>query len=398
LHTLCAIPRNLFPHEDNYTRPGIVIAHTALEFYYQDILSLVEKGVNDEINILMESHDANDRILAKNRKKDLKKWLSFAEPLSYVNFLSLCRLVNPSATTLPKAAVEKLVLRDFLLSLYKGTVKSGPPFIKNGSFQHILPVAVHQMQHYVDNPIFNSEEDAAVSFFLKAWKSFNINFIPWAPPHTGTRGAPIQTVLFNAWTTFGATMVDIINPNRQDLRPEERQHANLEIHRRELIEQDADGPWDSSAIILQDMHKLLHRRQPPDDFLLPNFQNSQGTEYIRDTYTQAQTKMKLDKPLHQLIMIIAIVFSCLTPNLFIEHPAKIDESRLTTEKSTRNYLNKLPWISHRGKRPGSRSTVMTMTATFLFALYDDGSRLLDHYYSNGKKFGKAWTDRHSEYH
>jgi hypothetical protein len=401
MHMMSAPPQNLFAQEDQALRHGIIIAHITFDFFKTDIINLVKNGVNNKINRLSETEDPNDKIDTDRLKKDLADWLKSKHRLSHDNMLLLCHIVAPGTTTLPQSSAIRQNKNEFLKSLFKAgktTIKLQPPFIKGGSCQTILPITIHYMQRHIKSAsnyhLFTQEDTIGLSMLSIAWKSLKINCIPWtAPSPQGTRGAPSRTVIYNTWTSFGAITVNQAN---QTLRPEEHHQVTLEGQQCQLMETDADASWVATDFPLQDIHKVLSRRMLPDDFHPPNFTETEETEYVMNTYSYVKSKFNLENQLDQLILIVAIVFSRLLPNLFIERPQKLDQSQLISEWSTHRYLSTLPWVPHKGKSTGNWATLMTMTATFLFALYDGLSPLQFYFIENGKMFGKPWTDRHSE--
>ena len=208
---LSVIPPHLFPDADMAIRPSLVVAHLALNFYVDDITKLVRDAVTSHITELEDSGDQVDQQQAKIRKRDLKTWRQQDNPFSYDSYISLCHIICPDKTSLPLASDRRLILKDFLHSLIimtKQPSTNKAPFIKGGSFQHVLPVAIQKIEELADIARMDVES-TVLHCLLQAWKPLKLHTIPWSPPHRPNAvGAPQSLVVYNAWVTFSAITVD----------------------------------------------------------------------------------------------------------------------------------------------------------------------------------------------
>jgi hypothetical protein len=384
----------LFPQEDPVLRAALVIANISLEFYFSDIKLFVISSVKADINTLIESDDPLDHQLAKQRQKDLKHWQDFDHPLSYRHYLDLCRIINPSGTSLPPSSAGQLVLKSFcasLVDLGRARKKHGAPFIKDGSFQSVLPCAIKRLTTYAIR-LGASPKPYITDVFLRCWRVHHANFIPWSPVHDNTRsGRPITTVVYNAWASFGGVTLDI---NPTSLRPNEARNVATIANRDKALEDDADSPWTTGDLKIQDIHTILNRRVNPDDLKQPSFPTNAPITYVEKTYTHVRLHLSPEKPLHQLALIIAIVFSKLAPTLFTKKPSIPNSNALLNYSSTKEYLDTLPWQARSGKGITQRSLLVTMVTTYIIALYDDFSPLRE-YFDIHKQLGSPWTEKHS---
>src|SRR5204863_2329184 len=130
----------------------MLLFHLTIEFYLSDIRKLVDTSVNADIARLEATGDPGDHQDAKNRRRDLNAWLRQDYPFSYENYLTLCRIINPRATTLPSSN-HKLNQTAFLESLASPVTRrniNSPPFIRGGSFQHIQPIAIDRLKDFAE--------------------------------------------------------------------------------------------------------------------------------------------------------------------------------------------------------------------------------------------------------
>jgi len=202
--------------------------------------NLVVSGVKADISELERSDDPLDRQLAKQRQRDLRAWQVLDHPFSYTHYLDLCRIVNPTGTSLPPSSAGQLVQKTFMTSLIDlglSNKKSGAPYIKGGSFQAVLPCAVRRLSSYATR-IGVQTKSYSVDVLMRCWRHHQVNFIPWSPPSVARRGPPLTTVVYNAWATFGAASVDI---RSQSLRPQERRNAQMVANRDKAREDAADA-------------------------------------------------------------------------------------------------------------------------------------------------------------
>jgi hypothetical protein len=390
-----AIPVDLFPTSDQVMRPALVIAHLALEFYINDIKALVIAGVNKWITDA--EHDNNIPRDTVNRVTNtFKRWTSQDQPFAYAHYLLLCDIVKPNTTILPPSSAPRLTLRTFLKSLIQlglRCAKSGPPFVKGGSFQHVLPTALSKLQAYAagrtQDPLAYVED-----ILERVWLSFNIHWIPWtSAPDPGQRGRPSSLVVYNAWSRFGGQR----DPQElaKRLQPHQLHTAAVERNMQLALRDDADAPWSTADMTIQDIHTILHRHQLPDDFVLPvSASRNEKAAYVMETYRYVRENFSLPNPLHQLALIVGIVFSKLTPNVFLAKPASIPASRISTEQSTQQYLNTLGWETRTKKGLQQQNIFMSMVTTYIVAMYDSNSPLRKYIQKHGN-LGDSWADKHS---
>jgi hypothetical protein len=396
---LHAIPSTLFPNEDPSIRPALVVAHIALQFYLNDIYNLVTSGVKSSIEELRSSDDPIEHQEAQIRLRDLRKWQASEHPLHYNHYIELCRLVNPGGTTLPPSSAGQLVLKDFLASLIplaSGTSKTKPPYIKGGTFQSILPTAMTRLQDIARRQI-KDPTTFIVEILMRVWVKLYIHNIPWSPVRdVQQRGRSITTTAYNSWSSFGAVSVPNNRLNRGNLRAPERQNAEMQAHLKRLREEDSDGPWLAGHVRIQDLHTVLHRRQLPEDFKMPQFSEKAAADYVQETYTFVQRTMDLENPLHQLALLYGIVFSRLAPNLFTEKPRNADHSHVATAASTKAYLSEIPWTTREKKGLTQKDIIMTMVTTLIVALYEETSPLRQYHKDHKGALGGQWTEKHSK--
>jgi len=374
----------------------LVIAHLAIEVYVNDIKTLVTSGVDKWIKDSKDDDDIFPQTL--NRvKKGLTLWKQKSHPFDYAHYLLLCEIVKPDGVTLPPSSTPQLTLRTFLGSLIDlglRQAKGGPPFVKGGSFQHILPVAVNKIKiHAISLGVEPVPYMAEI--LERVWILFRIHNIPWtAPSDPHRRGRHSGLVVYNAWSHFGGQRAP-----EQLLRgpkPHQQHAAALEQSLKLALRNDADAPWSTGDITIQDIHTILHRHMLPEDFVIPVMGLDERSGYIGETYRYVRDNFALPDPLHQLALIIGIIFSKLTPNVFMEKPAQsVAFHQLSTEESTREYLNTFGWETRPKKGLTQKNIFVSMTATYIIALYDADSPLRK-YFATHQNLGRFWNDKHSK--
>jgi hypothetical protein len=165
----------------------------------------------------------------------------------------------------------------------------------------------------------------------------DINIIPWTPPHTGAPGRPSDQVLYNAWTSFGASP-DPLASSRVPVRPAECQNAARKQAMNEMCHADIHSAWSAADIKIQNLHKYLNRRVLPTDFQLPSsFTEQQDAAHVKETYVSLKESIDLNKPLHHLALLLAIIFSRLCPNVFVDLPENVSLAISNSNDSAHAY-------------------------------------------------------------
>jgi hypothetical protein len=380
-------------------RPGLVIAHIAFESYLGDIKTLIITGVNSELRRLDESEDVIDRQQALVLKRDLKAWTGLKDPLSYDSYLQLVRIISPQATVLPPSSQPQLVLKQFLMDLMRLGRKPSwmtydhnrPPFIKGGSFRSILAMGMKHLDLFARRLEKGHEDDYILKILMRAWQNFRIHAIPWSAKWEMRVGRRSHRVVYNAWTHFGAVIVGEL----PRARPAENRTAQIQAHVAKTMEADADGPWSMAMIKIQDYHQILNRRVLPDDFKLPSLGSRDEHDYVAATYRHVFDRIDLEKPLHRLVLITAMIFSKQSPNLFIVKPTNIPND-LNTFERMQEFLQTLTWKSRARGGLSQQDILIVVTMIYILAFYDETSPLRTYISQHKGNLGTAWTNKHSK--
>lgn len=401
-HTIHAIPPELFPRVAESLRPSMVIAQLAMEAYVNDVVKLVSSGVTEKISALEQSDQYDAITFARALSKDLKVWLGCKHPLDYSSGVALIRIVvaGPDETSLPPSSCQQLNIEDFCSMLIKVHAKpqtSGLPFVTKGQFQHILPIAVKRIITYGER-LSTNPRAYAIAIFKHVILAMRIYLVPWSPPRTGLPGRPVDHPVFNAWTTLGAPSPNHHSSGSLALRPVEQLSAARKRSIEELQASDINAPWTATVTTIQELHKFLNRRALPTDFVMPEFSGVGSAQYVKDTYIEVSETIDLDLPLHHLALLLAIIFSCLCPNVYTSPPKPIDVSISQDFSTSHHYLSTLPWVNRlaAGKKGNTRRNLyISMVTIYILALYNPESRLRKYHRENGQ-LGRAWTDKHSK--
>jgi hypothetical protein len=381
-------------------RSSTVVAHVALEFYIKDITTLVETSVLKEIKKGINHHDPTVHEQATRRRKDLAAWKKKKDPLSYSSLIDLCRVVVPGDTKLPESSDGRVVLKKFLEDLVDRGVrttsinKNATPYIRDGAFQSVLPVAVECIKG-IYRVTGTGSKAIIVEALRRAWHNLKINHVPGAPPRDShAQGRPFTLAAFDCWTCFGA-----VNPETGrsiNLRPEERLMDEMESNLRDAMEMDADGPWHAMEYKMKDFDKMLKRRTRPVDFQLIDLSAYPKDSYMVQTYHYVRDIFDMERPLHQLALIIGIVFAGLAPDLFTNKPDQVGREDMDTPEKTQKLLNTLPWVTRPKGGLKDAPILMSMMITYIIAFYDPRSPFRT-YLKDSKILGHEWTHKHSKF-
>jgi hypothetical protein len=366
---------------------------------FSTALALVNISVLKEIKKALSNHDPTICQEAKQRKSDLSAWKRKKNQLAYSSLIYLCQVIKPGATRLPGSSEGHIVLKKFLEDLVDrgfhttSSNKNAAPYIKDGAFQSVLPVAVESIKkiYGVDE---SKSKGAIVEALCRAWHCLQINHIPGTPPcNPNALGRPSTLVAFNCWTCFGA--VNVETRSLINLRPEEQLMDEMESNLQDAMETDADGPWYALDYAMKDFDKMLKRRTRPLDLQKVDLTAYSVDSYVTETYRYVRDTFDMERPLHQLALIIGIVFASLAPDLFTGKPGNIEQGHMDTPEKTQRYLNTLPWETRSKGGLKEKPIIMSMAITYIIAFYDPRSPFSKHM-KNSTILGEDWTSKHSK--
>jgi hypothetical protein len=384
---------------DGAVRQAVVIAEVAFNMYFNDVKSIVKKGVEGDIErFAMEDEVMNvARGIGKHRRERLKEWITKGtDMLNYDSYVTLLRALASTpeevVAGLPRMGETEITTMVFAESLYKmvqdparNPVKA--PILAKGAFLPALKVAI---QHIGKLSTVEHKVKFVVHVLQLTTELLKIKFIPWSARHEGA-GRPPRVPVWNSWASLGAKDEEKGGLS-MTLRPEEAMHKAATDAQKAAMRRDAYAPWSAGDVKLRDLDSSLERRNLPDDWVIP--QQSSGYvletyEYVRDTYDEKND-------VHRLALLVGIVMSRCLPDIF---PPGTTATRLKGAKSraeTRQIAKNLPWTSKTKTKGTKESAVfMAMFVTFIIAIYDGSSPLRRYMQEHEESMGGLWTDKHS---
>jgi hypothetical protein len=371
------------------------ITYHALLVLIEDIRYVVQKEVDRPIQRLIEDRNLTISSHAISRRDALKSWNKSRTPLAWdiegvtgANYalLSLILCVDPDAENPNLALAKKPVSYDTLAGQFvdfarlQTNQRRSAPLTKNGGFQHVLSIAYGMIAKLV--PRGNDIPQYWSTYLISMMKSMDIYLIPW---HKETDRAFATDV--NIWVSLRQIKG---LPNRPMVTVEDR----IRVEAERISRENPDAPWDVPAR-LADMKGLWKKHTLPTCWNVRHASLPAKVErnaYVHATYDFVSEKFDGAKWDHHLALIIAILFSCVAPDICLDHKAVLSANFDPTSQ-----IRALDWIpatssSHKGTVAPLPFIVMMSTA--LIGFWDSGSPLAVHLRANRDSLGVAWTNKH----
>jgi hypothetical protein len=314
---LIIIPESKFPNlfDVPHIRTACVIAETLLDVYIHDVLSLIDKAIREPCVPNSEAGNLQTRTWADKRLAALTNLKKHAKPLSYDAYDLLVECISDSpdqvALGVPMFNNEALTHYDFavLLTQFRSSVESHdilPPLFTTGSLRTVLPVALQFMDQQCDDSGLEQRNEfcARIIAFVARFK--RIQNVPWTLK-SSTRRA-LRKVVYNSWRNVSSTERSVLQPLAMtdvSLSPGKRSA------KRALL-QDPHSEWTAADLTISTIHTILHKSSLPsewDDLSMIVTEDN----YVQDTYEWVKANADLNKPTHQLAIILAILFSKVVP-------------------------------------------------------------------------------------
>jgi hypothetical protein len=407
LETITKMPPSKFTSlsETPDLRSACILADILMDVFISDTVSLVEDGVRSECEQQANSRDNTIRAWAQRRLGALKIWRKHKTPLSYDALEHLTEAVvrDPRAvgSGLPMYSVDLMdhkvfgsLLTSYTSVLAKTSVK--PPLSSEGSLRHVLPVALGFI-HGLSNHSDPKEQDAfAAKVIAYVAHDRKICHIPWSSPERTEAGGVRRKVVFNYWRTLSTARQSVSQPfTSMGARATSPPLSPAKASAKRALMNDVNGEWDGSMLKVSELHSILHKRTLPTDWQIANLNLPDG--YVKDTYHWVQTHIDFSKPVHQLALLVGILFSKVSPQVgYPDNTATMLRSLPPAKLTAR--IRQTEWIypSRRSRASQDVSTNMMMLATTIIALAEPSSPLNRFADNNGAALGTQWTGKHSK--
>ncbi len=398
---------------------ALTIAHIVLEVYSDEMRRFVYESFKKDLARLVHSNDQVVQVTAQDRTQALEAWHKCRYPWGYAenSHVLLSRAVN---TTLAAAgpglplfqsgvamSYQKFgeALVDISLAPVTSRVKA--PALGTGSFIHILRRGVQQMMRLtvirsdVRTPSEDDRKLFAAFVLYHAAKALVLHHVPWcanSPP--GLVGRPSYRVLHTIYRTIGAaqdpmTLTRLLNV---DITCRDTDLSSASASSSTIQRNDPSAEWSILDVKLENLHQILHKTVPPTQVILTNVEYSQNSEPITSSYEWASAHLKMTNPIHQLIVIIAMVVTRDLP--FVMRPDKLSShfsSDKTRDRITRDVQSiELLQQSDNHKGSGNVNSWFTIFVIFALNMVTSGSPLRNWLKQNHNAMGDRWTKKHGQ--
>lgn len=403
-------PGRLTPTQSRAMR----ILEIAFSEFFNDTRQLVADGIRQDIDHRNADHPSGHdssgvHHRSKDRENNLKCWLKLDNPLSYGHkdknktFETLLQAVVAEKEDIVHGlphmmhhAMTPSALVSSLIAMSRPLFPAAPsaPVLSNGSFLPTLKLAHSKLIQLAntDNP-----DTFVSSMFLYAIKHFNISFIPFHLPRTGSRGAPNKKPVFNSWAYLGLQDLDIPNPLPPPSNAPSFTQSAASIALTKILAHDSNAAWSIRPLHLKDISSIVHKTTLPTDYTTPSPSNA---SYVNETFHWVKQAYDHRKPLHHLALLVSLIVTCLRPNLFLPTDVSIRAlfASAHTKDEVREIYNSLPWVNKKKDKKGlsDETILVSMFTTFIIALYEPTSPLRVHMQSSSRGgLGDAWTTKYS---
>jgi hypothetical protein len=245
----------------------------------------------------------------------------------------------------------------------------------------------------------NDTNDRAQEFFATviSWVFGKrmVHMVPWFKSLPTSQGRPSsRKVIYTSWR-------DLVAPTARrgdqlhvtsDIDPE--QLATEAAHQLQLANPHA--PWTANDIHICDLPKIFHKRLFPSDWVISSLNLKEG-DATQQTYQWVESILDLGTPLHQLAMIIGLLYSKMWPNIDID----LQPLNTVSLAELEGRIRQAPWILRtQAPKKQSRHVIGRMMATVIIALYSPESPIRTQSAMKrrgpAESLGDIWSKLHSK--
>lgn len=392
----------------------------ALTTYVEDVKTLVCSGVTDELRALENDRPGlGERYVLRTRRTALKAWTKTDYPLSYEteDYVHLLGALDPGAartpqgggppgdrrrrddglanpTSLPAPPCQGKPVSFFVDAIFEGAESNrrAPPFVQDGAFQCMMAATLKALRElavrrFRMSPMVDVDEHVLKPVLSKAVANLKIRHVPWTATSGNEergegrgRGRPSTKIVHGVWLPLGApeprrvgaTSRVVINAGRS------REARFVEASEQTAL-RDVGTSWSACQHRLAGYHKVLHKEVLPHEWSYLNAslpkKKSNGEEHLcTETYEWAKNVYDpTSNPLHALAMVISLVFVGMLPRVF--PPTNLPQD--TDMRSLANKMASMSWEERSKKGVSHAGPFVTMVSTFVMAMMDDSSPLME---------------------
>jgi hypothetical protein len=389
-------------------RTAAVIAEILLNVYLQDVVAFVDRKVQKECQMALQSNTPETMQWAEQRLSALQAWKKTQHPLSYDALDILSKLVaatedqhtgdvplHPPTDISHKAFATHLVNFDD-----SKPNPCYPPIIHDGSLRTVLPIGIQ----YIKQSSAQEEPTAQSTFAIdlityvsKLTNIFNVKRIPWTVPNTQQPGRRSRMIVLSSWMRL--TSADVMTPQKlkQCWRGAPPPESPTRLSARQAAFDDPHNEWSFSVLRISEYYKVLHKRSPPTEWKPDAVKFPSTSEaHVKETYDWVATNIDLNNPIHHLAIIVGMLFAKCLPDIAYDKAAeaalkKQRDGRLTVA------IQNTHWSPQPRRRCGQDTGLcFTMFATAMIALIEPSSPLQTYSRQHNNALGQSWTTKHGQ--
>jgi hypothetical protein len=293
----------------------LIIANLSLNVLLLDFIRAIQEGVEADSHRrhLQNPTDYPHRWVSA-RTQRLDQWSSSDEPWSMAgsHFSSLIQALTgdlrSSQLRLPGLDVNaQIAVKHVWCALAKRihsddtSVSAGPPLVRQGAFQTILPTVYHLITSLAPYP----EEDSKVEWFANAFQIVmqvrKVEFLPWkrdtAPSHT---------------YVTSDTFINCMGQPTVASTSSSSQPSTSSSSSQVQITPQLGGTWMVSNHSLRSLMSYAFHTRLPSDLTASTWPRS-PQPIIRETVQWIETNYNQANPLHHLSLLAALFISRLAP-------------------------------------------------------------------------------------
>jgi hypothetical protein len=241
--------------------------------------------------------------------------------------------------------------------------------------------------------------DAFISdMLLRAIKHFDISYIPFHLPQTGSRGAPLKKPLFNSWASLGLQDTQAPRPLPPPSDAPSFSESAASIALSNVLAQDANAKWSMHPLHIKNISSIVNKTFLPEDYATPSLSKA---SYVNKTFDWVKQHYESRNPLHHLAFLVSLTVACFRPYLFLPTDMPIREllSDANSKDKVCKVYNSLPWVNRRkddgGKGLTDETIIVSMFTTFIIAIYEPKSPLRLYMKSTSRGgLGEPWTSKY----
>jgi hypothetical protein len=406
------IPRDFYPKlalkDDRSVLVTLSIATAVVKHFVNELREFVVTEVNEAIKIANDADGSEDiDQVVRSRRDAIRKWVDLGKPfladLQRTSLLVRALYHHPSEFK-HKMQYQKTghTLRTLVDHFYiVATSRSSrmiAPLHSRSITAKLLPIAYSAIRAMSpDADKLKDVKDRFNSAFIVSFRNAEFQHMP-AP----RVGAPSQLDHLT-WIP----LVPIPEPTQAFIDRLES-GEELTIHPSDRLECKRRGSWDTTHFDMNDIGEYIHQETPPTNFNLKHASLPTANEkngYVLETFQYVFGRFSIQNPIHQLIMMKAIVFSKLAGKARHDKgvpPALMRAKSRGQHPIVNDFVRGTPWTdTGSGGRNSTKgftdqSPFVVMVTVYAIALLDPESPLRQRMRSHKQAIGGELTNKLSK--